>query len=338
MIFRCYMLCWLALGCAENINRPQISGSSALWNGLRFGSYVLEEVAQEPTNMPAPSDPATLKDVKFISKISPTESLLVTDKNVTWKYDEEKDTLTKMTYTGSKQDGIGSYVQNGTAEYGFEKHIARVFSENSKKGKILIDYDTGSDDEEFDSIDISESLYDAQKPPRILYFNGDRKEKRSTSVFVITGKTFVLKAPDIKCETETAYSVKISRVFKEKDKAESVIAGMGNDDKSFWLISPDTGFALYIWHGCKLEDTGKTDTEGKKVTSPQHKYEGFGVKFDGSDEVTPPPMTVTYQGNNVTDLPLGMWIDVSDKKNPVIIGRIIAISKEGKLLSAEELE
>ena len=332
MIFRLYILCLLLCACADDINRVQATDTDALLAELGFGDYVLEEVEQEPTNMPAQSEAVTLKDVQIISKISATVSLLVTDKNVTWKYDEEEDTLTKITYQGSKKAyGGTNYVLSGTAEYGFSKQLVRIYAQEDRMAKLVINRDVGSNGEEFSNpIDIPEVLYDKDNPPRILYLNADRQERETASVFIISDKTFVFNSPEMGCAGEKASPVMISKVSNASTDTKSLTAGLGSDDKSFWSLNKGN-FQLYIWHDCKMEE--EDDGAGGKVTKPKHSYPAFVVEINGEDKS--PTLQVTYKGDNATVLPLGMWINVSDKKKPTIEGKIISISKEGKLLSVE---
>ena len=312
MIFRLYILCLLLCACADDIYRTQATGTAALLAELGFGDYVLEEVEQEPTNMPAQSEAVTLKDVQIISKISATVSLLVTDKNVTWKYDEEEDTLTKITYQGSKKAyGGTNYVLSGTAEYGFSKQLVRIYAQEDRMAKLVINRDVGSNGEEFSNpIDIPEVLYNKDNPPRILYLNADRQERETASVFIVSDKTFVFNSPEIGCAGEKASPVMINKVSNASTNTKSLTAGLGSDDKSFWLLNKGN-FQLYIWHDCKIEETSEDDGAGGKVTKPKHSYPAFTVEEDET-----PRLRVTYKGDNVTVLPLGMWINVSDKKSP----------------------
>ncbi len=363
MIFRACVLCLLSCACADEVTLRSSAGSEALLERLGFSDYVLKELVEQPEGVPEQGEPVTLKDVQFVSKISSTESLLVTAKNVTWKYDEEDNSLEKITYLGNKtfaadQSSGRDYAQSeGGAEYGFSSQLVRMF-DNGEEGKLVINYDTNDDDTDSDGGDNEEEeeggesreyytlpipRYDENSPPRILYLNADGEGRETASVFVAaelpdpgspTGFVwaFLVNSPALECGGQRPSPIKVTSPMARE---ENLVVGFGSDKKSFWLLNPrsnsDDRFLLYVWKGCKLEE--KKDRDGDVQTTPRHDFPPFT-----DEEKRSPRLNITYQGKAVTSLPLGMWIDVSDVENPAVTGGIVAINKDGKLLSTAEPE
>ena len=325
------MLCLLALACADEINRIQSTVDAVV-----FGHYELGEVATEPGDMPAQSEDVTLRDVKFINKISATESLFVTEKNVTWKYDEEANTLTKITYSGDKTYDNGDFVQSGTTEYGFSKHLLRMYVKN-KEARLVVVPNMADSTGEFTAVPLETILYDASKPPIFLYLDAETegrnmpsvllyataKEKGKDGVEKEVGK-YVLNSFAIGCEDSPISPVKLGIGDKFNLSASKIgAAGLGSDSRSFWVLT-DSSFALVVWHGCTVETV-----EGAKGNH-KNKYDYQHLDFKSGKK-----LSVSYKGESASKLPLGVWIDVSNKEHPVIEGKIISISAEGKLLSAD---
>ena len=343
MIFRVYTLCWLALACADEINRVQASGGGDE-GAVVFGNYELKEVATEPSGMPAQSAPATLKDVKFISKISATESLLITAKNVTWKYDEVADTLTKITYDGDKTYDSGGFVQSGEIEYGFSQHLLRLYVKDSQKARLVVTPSMTGTGEFSVPVHLEANLYDASQPPLMLYLDAETEDRPVPSVLMFTkGKDtkgkytkskYVLNSFAMICAGKGPSSVMLEIGDKFDLSATKGAAGIASDGRSFWVLTAND-FALVIWRGC--EQVAEKDANGKDETDAQGnvievpKYDYKPVEFKTVDK-----LSVPYRGGNANKLPLGIWIDVSNKEHPVIAGKIISISAEGKLLSADE--
>lgn len=320
MIFRVYTLCWLTFACADDINRIQSAEDAGK---VAFGHYELEEIESEPDDMPAQSEDATLKDVKFISKISATESLLVTEKNVTWKYDEAANTLKKISYSGDKTHSPGGdFTQMGDIEYGFSQHLLRMYVKNKTEAKLVVTPTMPGTKNSFgETVSLEAKLYDDEKPPRILYLDAETENRKVPSVLMFTqeketskGK-YVLNSDAMTCGGTSPIPVKltIDRLF---DLSETNVGagGIASDGASFWVLTAEN-FVLYVFHSCKQVEKN-------------NKYDYEGIDFSRT-------LSASYGGQSASKLPLGVWIDVSQKDRPVIKGKIIAISEEGKLLSAD---
>lgn len=329
MIFRVYTLCWLTFACADEINRIQSAEEDD--GAVAFGHYELEEIESEPDDMPAQSEDATLKDVKFISKISATESLLITEKNVTWKYDEEANTLKKISFDGNKTPYESDlFTQMGDIEYGFSQHLLRMYVNNKTEARLVV-VPSMSLGEHHAVVELDSSLYDDTKPPRILYLDAEETENRKVpSVLMFTqeketGKgTYVLNSDAMTCGGTSPFPVKlnISREFNLSDTNVGV-GGIASDGASFWVLTAKD-FVLYVFHSCKQVEEEKG--QGETVEKPVYDYKGILISKK---------LNVSYRGESASELPLGVWIDVSKKDRPVIEGKIIAISEDGKLLSAD---
>ena len=325
------MLCLLALACADEINRIQ---STVDADAVVFGHYELGEVATEPGDMPAQSEDVTLRDVKFINKISATESLFVTEKNVTWKYDEEANTLTKITYSGDKTYESSDFVQSGTTEYGFSKHLLRMYVKASKAAHLVVTPSMTGTGGYSKPVLLEASLYDANKPPLMLYLDAETEDRNVPSVLMFTKGKYVLNSFAMTCEDKGPISVQIGAGDKYNlSDTKKGVGGIGSDGRSFWILT-DNDFSLLMWYGCtqlaEKDASGKEvkDSQGNVSKKASHDYKHFSFKF------TNRKLSVSYRGENASRLPLGIWIDVSNNKRPVIGGKIISISTEGKLLSA----
>ena len=338
------MLCLLALACADEINRIQatVDADAA---AVVFGHYELGEFATEPEDVPAQSEDVTLRDVKFISKISATESLLVTAKNVTWKYDEEANTLTKITYSGDKTYDSGDFVQSGETDYGFSQHLLRLYVKNSKEAMLVVVPNMTGPGGFSAPVHLVPNLYDASKPPLMLYLDAETEDRQVPSVLMFTtaeeegeekGK-YVLNSFAIGCEDSPISPISpvklgIGDQFN-LSASKMGAAGIASDGRSFWVLT-DNDFALVIWHGCEqvaekdANDEEKTDAQGNVIKKPEYDYKNATFK-------TVDRLSVSYKGQSASKLPLGIWIDVSNKEHPVIAGKLISLSAEGKLLSAD---
>lgn len=324
------MLGLLALACADEINRIQSSEAGGDGNAVVFGHHALEE-----ESVTIDSDKATLKDVKFISKISPTVSLLVTEKNVTWKYDEVANTLTEISYNKNKDyNSKGEFVQSGNIEYAFSEHLLRMYVRDSKIAKLVAVPSTAAAGGEHSTpVYLDEGLYDATKPPRILYLDAETEDKDVPAVLLFTyGKNrgkdvgqYVLNSSAMLCDGEGPSEVKLGGIGDKFDlpSTRKGSAGIASDGKSFWVLT-EKGFALVLWQNCELKDK-----EGSGEKEKEYDYNGFPFN-EGT------LLSVTHKGKNAGHLPLGVWIDVSDKEKPFIDGKIIAIDENGKLLTADE--
>ncbi len=335
MIFRVYMLCWLAFACADEIDRVHSSAAAGSAATVTLGQYELGEVDTEPSGMPAQSEDATLKDVKFISKISATESLLITEKNVTWKYDEAANTLTKITYSGNKTYDNGAFVQKGTIEYGFSQHLLRTYIKSDQEARLVVTPSMTGTGGFSTPVILESNLYDKEKPPLILYLDAETKDRKVPSVLMFTKGMYVLNSHAMTCGGKDSISVKLKVSAKfDLNVTQGGVGGIASDGASFWVLTAKN-FQLYVFHDCKQVE--EKDTEGKVLTDAQgnarmkaeYDYKGFDFKQ------TSEKLGVLYKGESASKLPLGVWINISDKERPVIEGKIISISEEGKLLSAD---
>ena len=139
---------------------------------------------------------------------------------------------------------------------------------------------------------------------------------------------YVLSSDAMTCGEKTV-KLNVGRQFDLSDTNVGA-GGIASDGASFWLLTGSKGdegkvvkknFELYVLHGCEQEK----DAEGKT----KYNYQPVKFKTVGSK------LNASYGGQSASKLPLGVWIDVSQKDRPVIKGKIIAISEEGKLLSAD---
>ena len=336
MIIRVYIACLLSFACAENITRVQGAGES---DGLyKFGHFELEEATQ-PSTVSATNDTITLKDVKFISKISPTESLLVTDKNLTWKYNDVEDTLEEITYKGDKKPyESGGFKQSGEAEYGFSKQLLRMYvSSGSVEAKLVVNHSTDDNSSEFSvPVPLRAAIYDATNPPRILYLNAEIEERVTPSILMYTKDRLVLNSATMDCDNnKKPSSVEIRPTGGNKGGfSNDAAGGIGSDGRSFWVLTADK-FALYLWGKCGLitekdaSGKDKVDSQNNPIQKPNHTYNPF--KFDKKSQY----LKVSYADKDASKLPLGVWLNVADKTKPFVEGKIIAISEDGKLLSSK---
>ena len=321
MIIRVYIACLLSFACAEDITDVRsvddIGGSP---------TYRLEAVEVTMGNSTA----ATLKDVQFISKISETVSLLVTNKNVTWKYDEAANTMETISFDEAKKKSEYNslFKPLDESEFGFSKQLLRFYKKKDEtEAQLVTNYDKIIEDGNSFSVTVpvGANIFDKGNPPVILYLNADMEEDWATpSVLIYTKGGFALLSDKMTCEDKGAEPVNISGAGGSpviKGASGGLVGGIGSDGKSFWA-STSKQFVLYRQHGCKLVDKG-----GGKVSN--HDYKSFSL----DDEE--PLFKVSYEGNDAFDLPLGVWIDVSGDDDPVVKGNILSISKEGKLLIAE---
>lgn len=338
MIFRLYTLCWLTFACAADINRIHSEDeASDDADAVAFGHYELEEIESEPDDMPD-QDGTSLKDVKFISKISATKSLLITEKNVTWIYDEQANALKKISYDGDRPYTAEGFTPMEGIEYGFSQHLLRMYVKNDNTKAKLVDVSTAP--QSFGTVPLSPKRYDHEKPPRILYLDAETEKKKVPSVLMFTWKKetnketnketsigeYVLNSDTMTCGRPHPIPVllDIGRKFDLSDTNIGV-GGIASDGASFWMLTGrkdddkvvKKNFELYVFHGCEQE-------------GENNKYNYEGVKFKAEGR-----LNVSYKGQSASQLPLGIWIDVSKKDHPVIEGKIIALSKEGKLLSAD---
>lgn len=340
MIFRLYTLCWLTFACADDISRIESTEASDESDAVAFSHYELEEIETEPDDMPAQNEDATLKDVKFISKISATKSLLITEKNVTWIYDEEANVLKKISFDGDKtylNEG-DKWTQMGDIEYGFSQHLVRMYVKDKTRAKLVV-VPSMSTPDSFATVHLSPERYDHEKPPRILYLDAETEKRTVPSVLMFTwekvtreGKEtsigkYVLNSDTMTCGRTHSIPVLLDIGRKFDLSAKNIGAGgIASDGASFWMLTgskDDEGkvvkknFELYVFHGCE-----------QKGENNEYNYEGVTFKAGGR-------LSVSYKGQSASKLPLGIWINVSQKDRPVIEGKIISLSEEGKLLSAD---
>lgn len=325
MIIRVYIACLLSFACAEDIT--YVRGANGAGGAP---TYYLEEQSVDVGN----TSDVTLKDVKFISKISETVSLLVTNKNKTWRYDEEANTMEAISFAddNKKEFHDNSFQLLDKSEFGFSKQLLRFYEKKDKSElELVINYASiDSSGKSFGTpLRVDSERYDKDDPPVILYLDADKEEDWAIpSVFMYNKGGFILLSNKMTCEDKDPSPVLIGGSAKAGSPviagaSDGIVGGIGSDGKSFWALTHEQ-FVLYRQHGCKLE----VNEEGKRVSN--HKYTDFPLG-EGQKSL----FQLSYQDKLVHGPPLGVWIDVDGNNDPVVKGRIISISKDGKLLTAE---
>lgn len=316
MFFRACVFCLLLFACADDIDsrlQGDVDKASAESGGL--GSYELVEV-DTPQGMP--SGAATLSDVKFISKIAAGVSLLITDKNVTWRYDENRNELEELKFNGTKiSPGLSGY-SPAVKLYGFGKQLLQFYYHDTEGARLIVHKDNAFGM----PINIEGNLYNKDKPPRLLHINptGEADGKRPAVLIYTAGSAdeqgkvkskFVIGGPELGCIENQGGVVNISPEEVSaiiSGSVNALVGGVCSDGKSFWAMT-DKSSRLY---------TGKVTCDDKN--NPSYAYTPRNYKLE-----------ITVAGKRVNGLPLGIWMDVEDHENPKISGAVVAI-KDGKIL------